>query len=125
MKIVFLGDINVERHYDISLYSTEVFNKADVVLANLEGPILKPEIIDSVKSKNISGVYNSIDVILILKNLKISAVWLANNHMFDFADNYFFTEEYLKREGINYFGAGADIYKAGSPLSIEKDDISV
>jgi len=57
-----------------------------------------------------------------LKQLKVDAVTLANNHILDYgAKGLSDTFETLKQNKIDYVGAGNNLKEAAQPLTLEKD----
>lgn len=108
--IVILGDILVNIPIKIDKKILDYCNNSKIVIANLEGPI-------SVKSNQTfdkkNPLKNSVDVLQVLKELNVSIVTLANNHVFDYMEKGFIeTIEFLESSGIKWVGAGfKNIYK--------------
>lgn len=102
MKILFMGDVKFDRHVMISNDIIDVCQKADLVLANLEGPIADKKLIAKAKGT----VRYSTDIALkYLKKLNVTAVNLANNHTMDLGiEGVRATLSKLKTENIDYFG---------------------
>lgn len=90
---------------------------ADLVVGNLECPLLSEELGQKVEGKcTLRGHPGWADV---LKKCGFGVVSLANNHMMDYGvEGLFSTMEALDRAGIYYAGAGEDIETANSPLII-------
>ena len=119
MKVVFSGDIFLGG--DLTDKPTEdiiqvpEFHDADVRLINLEHPIGEAQEVDKKKSTLYAGLH-SLDQ---LKQLKIDAVGLANNHIQDLGikgiNN---TIDLLAENEIGVFGAGNNIDQASKPYWI-------
>ena len=105
MSIVFLGDVAT----DMSVNADVCFDN-ELVIANLEGAIVSQDLL----SRRV--VYNSVSVIDFLKKTGVNAVGLANNHIYDVADDLQETKEVLRRSGLSYFGAGKNLDSASKPF---------
>ena len=128
MKITFLGDISLNDDYNIlfekgdSPFSSieERLKESDFVIGNLEciseggqgeNKLKKPRL----KTKTKTLKY--------LKQLNISAVSLAHNHIYDnLLDGFNKTIDFLDSNNIRYLGAGLSKQEAEKPLIIEKGD---
>lgn len=91
------------------------FQKADLVVANLEGPITD---MPSVSEASVEGSRNNytftfpVETAGLLKQENISLVNIGNNHILNFKhDGVRQTKESLERAGVDYFG---------SPLSTDE-----
>ena len=124
MRLVFLGDISVGKDFKIKK-DFHAFKEADIVLANLEGPIVSEEERETFRNKHSIALHNSEDVLQILKFYNIEAACLANNHIFDFPSPLENTKGLLRRAGIGSFGAGINLTKAGLPLIFSKNNTTV
>ncbi len=113
MKIVFIGDISVSAPFPGRNAPSDALRTADVVIGNLEGPLLAPRKIVRPSSP---VLYNTPDVIDVLKTLNVQAVSLANNHMFDVPGTLAYTKQALMTCGISSFGAGNNRGEAGLPF---------
>lgn len=129
MKIALLGDIALFGAYSITNNSKligtqgvmgggkEYLNKFDLVVGNLETPFS----IDK-KTYGAKSAYLCSDTVNVelLKELNISIVNLANNHMFDYGkEGYETTKRVLNQSGIKYFGTEGktvDFEKEGNKL---------
>lgn len=81
-----------------------IFEKDDLSIVNLEGPLTKHDKINTNKQFNFKG---DPDLAKALVEGDIEAVNLANNHTFDYGDVGFKdTKKALEDNNINYFGAG-------------------
>lgn len=127
--MAFAGDICLTEdgyvidHYDalggdIGLCLSEKIidrlNEADISMINHEYPV-------STRGMALEGKYYTFRASpereIILQQLGIDIVSLANNHIYDFgADAFYDTLEALKQAEIPYVGAGADIDEAVRPV---------
>ena len=126
MKIALIGDValigkyNIENNKQVNDYFVEVkkiLDKCDYVIANLETPL-------TLKKHTLvcKGVYlkSSPESVSILKNLNITHVNLANNHIFDYGKKGMAdTLKCLNANNIKYVGIG------NNPCLIEKDEEKV
>lgn len=119
--ICFLGDIcpgecdGVE--YEGSFDSvSEVLDKADFRIANLECPIVDDDSTFPIR-KTGPNLRAGGDCLSILKKLKLDLVTLANNHIGDFGEvGVVNTVRELENAGIVHVGAGADAAEAYAPF---------
>jgi Bacterial capsule synthesis protein PGA_cap len=124
MRLVFLGDISVEKDFKMKK-DFHAFKEANIVLANLEGPIVSEEEHETFRSKHSIALHNSEDVLQILKFYNIKAACFSNNHIFDFPVPLQNTKEILRNTGIESFGAGTNLMKAGLPFIFSKNNTTV
>lgn len=111
MKIGMLGDIALIGNYDISKHSDvkeklqylkSELDKCDYRIANLEAPFTTKIHTKICKSMHLKSAKENIET---LKYLKIDAVSLANNHIYDYGRKAVEeTMELLAENGIGYFG---------------------
>lgn len=132
--ILFAGDMQWDRYirqmatkqgYDFIIESvTPVLQKADVVVANLEGPVT------AFPSKSLTAPIGSHDnyiftfspeILPVLKENNITVVNLGNNHILNFGvEGLAQTERHLQEHGIEYFGnTGKDTWLEDSFLEYE------
>lgn len=128
MKIAFLGDIALIGKYDVSVYGKDqvfrrlekvksVLEQCDFVVGNLESPLT--DLKKTREAKTLPLRTDSINV-AVLKYLKVSAVSMANNHIFDYGINGMRDcMNVLKENGISCFGIG------GENCVLEKHGISI
>ena len=129
VDLAFAGDICLTEdgyvidHYDalggnINLCLSEEIidrlNEADISMINHEYPV-------SIRGTALQGKYYTFRAApereIILQQMGIDIVSLANNHIYDFgADAFFDTLETLKQDGLPYVGAGADMEEASRPV---------
>lgn len=122
MNLALLGDIalfgkmSIRGNPSINDHLSEIadyLKEFDYVVGNLETPF-------SVKKKTYGAksayICSDIDNVQLLKRLRINAVTLANNHMFDYGkEGYETTKAILQENGIDYFGS------EGKELEVEID----
>ena len=136
--MAFTGDICLTEdgyvidHYDdlggdIGLCLTEEIidrlNEADISMVNHEYPA-------STRGTALEGKYYTFRAApereIILQQMGIDIVSLANNHIYDFgADAFYDTLDVLKQAEIPYVGAGADMEEASRPVYFIVDGIKV
>lgn len=92
---------------------------ADFVVANLEGAVISEDKLPSLTRRKPLALANSLEVINVLRHFNVSAVSLANNHMYDFRVPVQYTIDTLDQAGIDSFGAGANLSEARQPLVIK------
>ena len=122
MKIALLGDIalfgqmSVSSNPRLKEYFSDIaeyLNHFDYVVGNLETPFSVLKRTSGAKS---AFICSDVENVVVLKQLHIHAVSLANNHMFDYGEEgYETTKKILKENGIEYFGS------EGKDLKIEQD----
>ncbi|GMQ90964.1 MAG: CapA family protein [Gammaproteobacteria bacterium] len=123
LRITAVGDLMLdasaretvdEEGYDYPFALTKkYFDKADIVFANLEGPLTDGGKRDRKKRFVFRSPPNK--VALALKRAGIDIVSLANNHSLDYgAEGLFDTTFALDRQNILYVGAGKNIKAARS-----------
>lgn len=112
IEILFVGDIMLDRHVELRMRefgenypfasTTDIFKRADAVVANLEGPIMENRI--SAVGGNMNFSFATTTAKLLLKN-GVTHVSLANNHTSDKGREVLdFTRQVLKDSGVKYFG---------------------
>lgn len=104
------GDINLCLSKEIM----DRLNEADISMINHEYPV-------SIRGTALHGKYYTFRAApereIILQQMGIDIVSLANNHIYDFGSDAFFdTLEALKQAEIPYVGAGADMEEASRPV---------
>lgn len=111
VKVALLGDICLTGRFSLEENPNvfeqlsvvkRVLDEHDVVVANLESPFTLKERSLVCKAVHIKSSPSNVKI---LKYLGVSAVSLANNHIFDYGyDGYNSTVTHLKEAGINHFG---------------------
>ena len=122
LTIAAVGDIsfagaNVDKPtVDVFKSVQSIFAEADIIIANLEGPLYDGY--RAVPGKcTIRANSGWADV---LKTVGIDIVTLANNHIMDHGnDGLFSTLSVLDRKGIAHVGAGANLEKACKPFFVQ------
>ena len=129
VDLAFAGDICLTEdgyvidHYDAvggditQCLSKEIMDRlseADISMINHEYPV-------SVRGTALAGKYYTFRASpereMILEQMGIDIVSLANNHIYDFgADAFYDTLEALVREKLPYVGAGVDMEEASRPV---------
>jgi poly-gamma-glutamate synthesis protein (capsule biosynthesis protein) len=117
MKIVFIGDISLEKKCG-NLNPIHPCFKTSHVIGNLEGPI-----VTDATSKGLRAVslFSKEVVLDIIKHFNIDALCLGNNHIFDVENGFSQTISVLQKNKLKYFGASENIESARLPLVIESD----
>ena len=102
----------------------QLFSEADFSIANLEGALTdSKKKAEKAAGPSLKATRKAIEGI---KNLGISAVALANNHITDYGNQGCYdTIETLKNSGIEYFGAGDSISNIQNYLSIVLGDLKI
>lgn len=131
--LLFVGDVMLDRGVESKskkandwkypfLHSAEFLRKADLVFANLEGPI-------SDKGTKVGSIYSfraNPNMVEGLKYSGIDIVSLANNHIWDYGGEAVEdTMNLLKDVGISYVGAGKNYNDAHNPAIIQIKSIKV
>lgn len=118
VSILFAGDLMVDRYIRTVVSSKgddyvfegvkDVMQNADLVVANLEGPITKNESISigtEIGERNNYKFTFDERAVDILKKYNIRAVNIGNNHILDFGlDGAKQTQNCLEKGGVGYFG---------------------
>ena len=132
-SIIFTGDIMLSRGVAHQIYKNndlyfpfknvnEFLHSANTVFANLESPIINGRKI------NAGETTFRIDENLapILKEMNISIINLANNHMMDFGRKGLLnTLKILNDQDLNHIGAGINYEEAHRPIIIEINGIKI
>lgn len=125
IRIAFVGDICVQSSPRRPMTRPPALDRAHAIVANLEGPIVSSESARAaVESRNLA-LFNSGDVLDVLEGFGVSAVSLANNHMFDIAQPLALTKDHLEERGIQDFGAGSDRRSATREAVFERGETRI
>jgi len=125
-KILFAGDFVITDEFKnnnlIDESVMQLFEEADYRIVNLEAPITPDDPSNKI-IKTGPHLRSSVDTTApYLKQLKINAVTLANNHILDYGEvGLEDTLEFCKENGIQTVGAGKDFAKSTKPLRKEID----
>jgi len=119
MKVILTGDLflggDLLNKSSASIINSEIFKNADKRIINLEQPISENEHVAD-KCTLYTGSFATEQ----LKQLGISAVNMAHNHIQDKTDEGILeTVEHLDNAGIDHFGAGQNILAAREPYWID------
>jgi hypothetical protein len=125
MRILLLGDIAVDRQFERLERVVPIFHDADLVVANLEGPIVPEQHEALLASAKRPVLYSAPDVLGVLSAFNVGAACLANNHMFDLPLPVAETTSVLAAAGIGCFGAGASLAEASEPLAIRANQTTI
>lgn len=127
MKLLIGGDFFVsdeyrgERIFDVSIL--DLFRSADYRIVNLEAPITN---VDNSKKIIKTGPHlrmSSDTIIPLLKELKINAVTMANNHIMDYGkEGLLDTLKVLDFQNIKHLGAGENLNAASNILTLFKNN---
>ncbi len=111
--ISFFGRNTANPSVDIFSAMAPVFRESDIVIANLEGPLLNEG--DPTPGKFVlRGCTGWADV---MRDSGINILSLANNHMMDYGDvGLLSTINSLKKAALLYVGAGENLEEACSPI---------
>jgi poly-gamma-glutamate synthesis protein (capsule biosynthesis protein) len=126
MNILISGDFyisDVFQNKDLFDQSViDLFQQADYRMVNLEAPITANEPQNRILKTGPHLRMSEDTVIPYLKQLKVDAVTLANNHILDYGvKGLTDTFKTLKNNHIDYVGAGHNLAEANKPLTLEKD----
>ena len=114
--ISFRGDKEDQPSIDIFSRVTSLFQSADLVVANLESPLVDNGEANFGKC-TLRGTVKWAEVI---KNAGIGFVSLANNHMMDYGiEGLHSTIQACKKAGLGFAGAGENIREASEPVYID------
>ncbi len=113
--LCFLGDCYLGMTPESICLSSEIspiLSQADLVIADLEGPLTSIER----PAFDKCSIRSSPSAAAKLREWGIDVVTVANNHIFDFGWKGFDeTRSHLNDNGILYVGAGADLHEAMTP----------
>lgn len=130
IKLTFSGDLALNNLFlnslDINNFSTDLddlFNKSDLNVVNLEAPIIEsPNPIKKI-GPHLSTDYR---ICNFLKKLNFNLVTLANNHILDHGESGLKnTINQLKKNDINFLGAGVDLDSASQTYIFEKNNFKI
>jgi len=129
ISILIGGDFCVTKaHLNNNLFSksiVEIFSQSDFNIVNLECPVLDNKNY-SQKIKTGPNLKSNSNIMNYIKQLNISSVTLANNHILDYEwKGLKTTLDFLSQNDISSVGAGVDLINASIPLIIEKAGIRI
>jgi hypothetical protein len=115
--MIFVGDVAVAHNDKFKFVNFPVELQKKHWSINLEGPVLP---IDQTLSR---GVYNSSNLMQSFVGFNVKSACLANNHIEDVPGGISKTLEFLNKQGISGFGAGANIKEASRVEVIEEEGL--
>lgn len=130
MNIFISGDFFIADEYvnkELTDQSVvELFQQADYRIVNLEAPLTANEPKNKILKTGPHLRMTENIVLPYLKQLKVDAVTLANNHILDYgAKGLLDTFESLNKYKIDFVGAGRNLSEAAKPLTLEKDGLRI
>ena len=132
-SIAMMGDIMLDREVGRRFQSgafafdnmRTLLEPYDIVFANLENPVALSGSPHPVQDPNVCFCAKP-DTLTILKNLGISAVSIANNHLLDYGESALVeTTEHLDAQGIHWAGAGRNYDEANRPIILTVNSYKV
>jgi poly-gamma-glutamate capsule biosynthesis protein CapA/YwtB (metallophosphatase superfamily) len=124
VELLIIGDIQVQRRADPTTAFAHVRDtllEADLVYANLEGMLVPSKgPVGDVPDKK--WVHPGPDGVKALTSIKIAAVGVANNVVWD-EQNLLATMRLLDANGIAHAGGGKDIDEAHAPAIVERKGV--
>ncbi len=126
MKILIAGDLYIDDQFQnkklIDKSIEDFFNKVDYRIVNLEAPLTNDRSENKIIKTGPHLRMSKQTAIPYIKQLNIDGVTLANNHILDYSSKGLTdTFEVLKKQQIEYVGAGHNLLDASKPLTIEAD----
>jgi poly-gamma-glutamate synthesis protein (capsule biosynthesis protein) len=127
MTMLIIGDIDIQRRADPTTafaHIGETLKSADLVYANLEGMLVKPQGPEIDIPDKRGWRHPGPDGVLALKAWNIKTVGVANNVAYDRA-NILETLRVLDANGIAHTGGGKNIDEAHRPAIVERKGVKV
>ena len=130
MNILITGDFYISDDYQnkdlIDESVIDLFDEADYRMVNLEAPLTANEPKNKILKTGPHLRMSENTIMPYIKQLKIDAVTLANNHILDYgAKGLRDTIESIRKNKIDYVGAGNNLYEASQSVTLEKDGMSI
>jgi len=130
MNILISGDFVIADEYAnnelIDQHVVDLFQQADFRIVNLEAPLTANEPKNKILKTGPHLRMSENTILSYLKQLKVNAVTLANNHILDYgAKGLNDTFELLDKNKINYVGAGSNLSEAAKHLTLEKEGLRI
>lgn len=112
-KILFLGDLNLQRSFQLPEEITRFIESHDYVVANLEGPVIHNPSLSTSKPIG-SLLHNSPEALTyLLSQIKITHVSIFNNHIGDYGlSGIYQTLEFCRYNNIRVLHAESFIHDA-------------
>jgi poly-gamma-glutamate capsule biosynthesis protein CapA/YwtB (metallophosphatase superfamily) len=127
MTLLIIGDIDIQRRTDPTtafMHIGETLKSADLVYANLEGMLVKPQGPEIDIPDKRGWRHPGPEGVLALKAWNIKTVGVANNVAYDRA-NILETLGVLDANGIAHTGGGRNIADAHRPAIVERKGVKV
>ncbi|HEX7138164.1 MAG TPA: CapA family protein [Vicinamibacterales bacterium] len=127
MTMLIIGDVDIQRRADPTTAFThigETLKRADLVYANLEGMLVKPQGPEIDIPDKRGWRHPGPEGVLALKAWNIKTVGVANNVAYDRA-NILETLRVLDANGIAHTGGGTNIAEAHRPAIAERKGVKV
>jgi poly-gamma-glutamate capsule biosynthesis protein CapA/YwtB (metallophosphatase superfamily) len=127
MSMLIIGDVDIQLRADPTtafIHIGETLKQADLVYANLEGMLVKPQGPEIDIPDKRGWRHPGPDGVLALHAWNINVVGVANNVAYD-RHNILETLKVLDRHGIAHTGGGANIAEAHRPAIVERRGVKV
>jgi poly-gamma-glutamate synthesis protein (capsule biosynthesis protein) len=127
MSMLIIGDIDIQLRADPTTafaHIGETLKQADLVYANLEGMLVKPQGPEIDIPDKRGWRHPGPDGVLALKAWNVKVVGVANNVAYD-RENILETLKVLDRNGVLHTGGGTNIAEAHKPAIIERKGVKI
>ena len=127
VSLLIVGDIDIQRRADPTTafaHLRDTMNAADVVYANLEGVLVKPQGPEIDIPDKRGWRHPGPEGVIALKSANVKVVGVANNVAYDRA-NIMATVTLLDANGIAHTGGGANIEAAHEPAIVERKGVKI
>jgi poly-gamma-glutamate capsule biosynthesis protein CapA/YwtB (metallophosphatase superfamily) len=127
VSLLIIGDIDIQRRADPTTAFTHIgdtLKKADLVYANLEGMLVKPQGPEIDIPDKRGWRHPGPEGVVALKAWNVRAVGVANNVAYD-RHNILETLKVLDANGIAHTGGGANITEAHRPAIVERKGVKI
>src|SRR5437016_9979987 len=121
VSMLIIGDIDIQRRADPTtafVHIGETLKKADLVYANLEGMLVKPQGPEIDIPDKRGWRHPGPEGVLALNAWNVKVVGVANNVAYD-RQNILETLRVLDKNGIVHTGGGTNIVDAHTPATVE------
>jgi poly-gamma-glutamate synthesis protein (capsule biosynthesis protein) len=127
VSLLIIGDIDIQRRADPTtafVHLRDTLNAADVVYANLEGMLVKPQGPEIDIPDKRGWRHPGPEGVIALKSANVKVVGVANNVAYD-RNNLMQTVTLLDANGIAHTGGGANIDAAHQPAIVERKGVKI
>jgi poly-gamma-glutamate capsule biosynthesis protein CapA/YwtB (metallophosphatase superfamily) len=127
VSLLIIGDIDIQRRADPTTafaHLRDTMNAADVVYANLEGVLVKPQGPEIDIPDKRGWRHPGPEGVIALKLANVKVVGVANNVAYDRA-NIMATVKLLDANGIAHTGGGVNIEAAHEPAIVERKGVKI